>query len=188
MKQVQGKLNNQCQYVAFLRGINVGGHGLIRMTDLKIAFEKMGFKNVRTVLASGNVVFESEQEDKIALGKEIESSLKRVFEKEISVILRSRNELKKLQSSEPFEGITMNSDIRLYVTFLSRKTGPRTISIPYSSQKKEFRIIHATPSEVLSVLDLSKGKGTTDLMNILEKEFGSDVTTRNWNTVLKLLN
>ena len=82
----------------------------------------------------------------------------------------------------------MNSDIRLYVTFLSWKTGPGTISIPYSSQKKEFRIIHATPYEVLSVLDLSKGKGTTDLMNILEKEFGSYVTTRNWNTVQKLLN
>ena len=184
---MQDKLNNQCQYVAFLRGINVGGHGLIRMTDLKIAFEKMGFKNVRTVLASGNVVFQSELTDTKALTKEIESSLKKAFEKDISVILRSSDDLNKLQSSEPFKGITVTPSIRLYVTFLSKKTGPRTITIPYTSFQNEFRILHATPTDVFSVLDLSKGKGTPDVMNILENEFGPYITTRNWNTVLKVL-
>ena len=180
-------MNSNFQYIAFLRGINVGGHVLIKMADLKKAFEKMGFENVRTLLASGNMVFESEQTDKKALTKEIESELKKAFKKDISVILRSLDDLKKLQSSEPFQGIKVTPSIRLYVTFLSEKARPRTITIPYTSPQKEFSILHATPMEVFSVLDLSKGKGTPDVMNILEKEFDSNVTTRNWNTVLKVL-
>lgn len=187
MSYVSHEQNNCTRYVAFLRGINVGGHVLIKMVDLKSAFEKIGFKNVRTVLASGNVVFESELTDTKALTKEIESSLKKAFEKDISVILRSSDDLNKLQSSEPFKGITMTPSIRLYVTFLSKKTGPRTITLPYTSFQNEFRILHATPTDVFSVLDLSKGKGTPDVMNILENEFGPYVTTRNWNTVLKIL-
>jgi uncharacterized protein (DUF1697 family) len=103
------------------------------------------------------------------------------------VILRGLADLKKLQSSEPFQGIKVTPSIRLYVTFLSEKDRPRTITIPHTTFQKEFRILHATPTEVFSVLDLSKGKGTPEAMNILEKEFGSNVTTRNWNTVLKTL-
>ncbi len=179
--------NDSYQYVAFLRGINVGGHVLIKMIDLKKAFEKMGFENVRTLLASGNVVFESEQTDKKALTTEIESLLKKAFEKDISVILRSLDDLKKLQSSEPFKGIKVTPSIRLYVTFLSEKARLHTITIPYTTLQKEFRILHATHMEVFSVLDLSIGKGTPDAMNILEKEFGSNVTTRNWNTILKVV-
>lgn len=180
-------MNSHFHYIAFLRGINVGGHGLIKMADLKKAFEKLGFENVRTLLASGNVVFESEQRDKKALTEEIESRLKKAFKKDIRVILRSLDELKKLQSSEPFKGIKVTPNIRLYVTFLSEKAGPHPMTIPQTALQKEFRILHATPLEVFSVLDLSKGKGTPEAMNILEKEFGSNVTTRNWNTVLKVL-
>ena len=185
--RVKHKQDNSYQYVAFLRGINVGGHVLIKMTDLKKFFEKMGFKNIRTLLASGNVIFESDRKDKKVLTKEIGSGLKKVFKKDINIILRSLDDLKKLQSSEPFKEIDMAPGIRLYVTFLSERAILRTITIPYISPQKEFCILHATSTEVFSVLDISKGKGTPDAMNILEKEYGSDVTTRNWNTVLKIL-
>ena len=179
--------NNNFQYIAFLRGINVGGHALITMADLKKTFEKMGFKHVRTFLASGNVVFESEQTDKAALTREIESGLKAVFNKEINVILRSLDDLKKFQSSEPFKGITVTPSIRLYITFLSEKSRPGTIALPYTSPQKEFSILHATALKIFSVIDLSKGKGTPDVMNILKNEYGSNITTRNWNTILKVL-
>jgi uncharacterized protein (DUF1697 family) len=157
------------------------------MADLKDAFEKMGFENVRTVLASGNVVFESGQKDTTALTRALESGLKEAFHREINVILRSMDDLKKLRASEPFRGITVTPGVQIYVTFLSEKSGPRTVTIPYTSPQKEFSLLHATPREVFSVLDLSKGKGTTDVMNILKKEYGADITTRNWNTVLKVL-
>ncbi len=187
MTKALAKNDKMVRYVAFLRGINVGGHAIIKMADVKKAFEKMGFENVRTLLASGNVVFESEQRDKKALTEEIEAELKKAFKKDISVTLRSLDDLKKLQSSDPFKGIKVTPSIRLYATFLPEKARPRTITIPYTSPQKEFSILHATPMEVFSVLDLAKGKGTPDIMNILEKEFGSNVTTRNWNTILKIL-
>ena len=55
------------QYVAFLRGINVGGHKSIKMLDLKSAFQTYGFKQVETILTTGNVVFETDQTDIISL-------------------------------------------------------------------------------------------------------------------------
>jgi uncharacterized protein (DUF1697 family) len=175
------------QYVAFLRGINVGGDTLVRMADLKKAFEKMGFERVRTVLASGNVVFESTSGDIPALTRTIEPALQTLTKRVIKVLLRNLDDIMKVRLSEPFKGIAETPDIRLYVTFLQGSAGPRFITLPYSSLLKEFTILHATPGEVFSVIDLSKGKGTTDLMNLLTQEFGPDITTRNWNTVLKVL-
>lgn len=174
-------------YVAFLRGINVGGNTAIKMADLKAAFEKIGFRDVRTVLASGNVIFSTISKDPKMLAKEIETGLKKTFGKDIGVIVRSSDDLKKLQSSDPFKGIKVTPSTRLYVTFLSEKPRPRTIGIPYSTPEGEFRILQATCGEVFRVVDLLKGKGTPEAMLILEREFGSRLTTRNWNTVLKVL-
>ena len=181
-------MKSSIQYCGFLRGINVGGNVLIKMADLKKIFEKMDFKNVQTILASGNIIFETEMADKKKLTDEIEMELKKIFKKEIQIVLRSLDELNKLQKVEPFKNIKVTPDIRRYVTFFSEKTKAKTITIPYSSGLGEFSIIEATPLEVFTVLDLSKGKGTVDYMSFLEKEFGPKITTRNWNTIEKILN
>lgn len=175
------------RYAAFLRGINVGGRVLMKMADLKHVFEEINLNNVRTILASGNVIFETKRKDKKALQTEIETAQKQEFAREISVLLRTFEELQSLHDSNPFKGIKVTPTIRLYVTFLTAKAKPKTISVPYESAQKEFKILRATSLELFSVLDLSKGKGTIDVMNILEKEFGSNVTTRNWNTIEKVL-
>jgi uncharacterized protein (DUF1697 family) len=178
---------NNSRYVAFLRGINVGGHAVIKMTDLKTAFENMGFSDVRTVLASGNVIFEARQADEKTLRVEIESGLKKAFKRDINVLLRNRDDLKQLRLSEPFKGIEVTPAIRLYVTFLSDRAKTPAIKIPYATPRNELRIIGATATEVFSVVNLDQGVGTPELMAILEKEFGSNLTTRNWNTILKVL-
>jgi len=137
---------------------------------------------------SSNVIYNSEQADKKALSSKIESKLEKEFKKKISVILRSQNDLKNLELLKPFKEIKVTPNIQLYITFLSEEARPRTIKIPYATLQEAFRIILATPTEVFSVLDLSKGKGTPDIMNILEKEFNTSQTTRSWKTVLKVLN
>lgn len=180
-----GKTNPR--YVVFLRGINVGGHAVIKMADLKAAFEKMGFGGVKTVLASGNVIFAARPSDEKALTAEIETGLAKAFKRNISVLLRSLDHLVQLRWSEPFKGIEPAPGIRLYVTFLSRGARKPAISIPYAAPGKGLRILRATATEVFSVVDLEKGKGTPEAMALLEKEFGSDLTTRNWNTVLKIV-
>lgn len=178
--------NSFC-YVAFLRGINVGGHAPIKMSDLKAAFEKMGFSDVKTVLASGNVIFAAKADELALLVEKIVNGLRKALAMEIGVIVRSLDDLWRLRSEQPFAGIKVTPQIRLYVTFLSENAKTPALAIPYAAPGMEFHILKATASEVFSVVDLEKGMGTPEAMSILEKEFGSNLTTRNWNTVLKVL-
>ena len=182
-------MNKNIRYVAFLRGINVGGRALVKMADLKKAFEEMGFGYVRTLLASGNVLFESGPMARKAIAEKIGSGLKRLLKKDVGELCLARpgSILEKIRSSEPFRGIEVTPSTRLYVTFLAEKSRPRAISLPYASPRGELRILRATPTEVFSVVDLAGGKGTPEAMAMIEKEFGANVTTRNWNTVLKVL-
>ena len=168
------------RYVALLRGINVGGK-TIKMDDLKKLFVSLGFTHVTTVLASGNVLFEAGN----VSSQKIEAKLREAFSSKTSVILRTYAAVEELLASRPFDGIPMAPQTRLYITFLQNKSG-YSLKIPYESPEGDFRILKVTDCEVFSVLDLSKGKGTTQAMEILEKEFGKEITTRNWNTVVKI--
>lgn len=173
-------------YAAFLRGINVGGHKPVKMDELKKAFESLGFKNVKTLLASGNVVFDSSHSSTSALAKGIEEKLKKTFGHDIGVLIQTFGELQRLAGTNPFKKIKVTPQTRFYVTFLSEK--PKNgLKIPYESPDKNFKILRATGSEVCSVLTLSPNSRTVDLMDTLEKEFGRKVTTRNWNTIIKVL-
>jgi len=173
-------------WAAFLRGINVGGNKMIPMDALRASLEKMGCKGVSTILATGNVVFTSTESNVEAITGKLERHLEKTFATEISVMLRTAADLEKIAASDPFKGIVVTKDTRLYVTFRGdEKQG--TLKIPYQSPKKDFRILRVTEGEIFSVLDVSVGGRTVDSMNVIEKEFGRRVTTRNWNTVQKVL-
>jgi uncharacterized protein (DUF1697 family) len=172
--------------IAFLRGINVGGHKPIKMDALARAFGSLGFQNVKTILSSGNVLLDAPKSDSVALTQKIEAKLETVFGHTVGVTLRTVPEIQKLLKSGPFKNITVTPQIRLYVTFRRDRT-KGALKIPYQSPEKDFRILRVTTGEVCSVLTLSPDRQTTQLMNILEKEFGKTVTTRNWNTILRIL-
>jgi uncharacterized protein (DUF1697 family) len=172
---------------AFLRGINVGGHKSVPMNDLKKAFESLRFKNVRTLLASGNVIFETVPVSTTALQQKIEEKLEKYFGLNISVLIRTMDELQQLSELQPFKGITVTPKIQLYVTFFSEKT-KSNLKIPYVSPDKSLKILQVSNNMVFSCVTLSPGSGTIKLMKILEKEFGQNVTTRNWNTIVRILN
>jgi uncharacterized protein (DUF1697 family) len=177
------------KYAAFLRGINVGGNKQVPMERLKKTFESLGFKNVKTLLATGNVLFEAPSPSAAGLAGKIEDKLKRTFGFEIGTIVRTVEELQALADSNPFKGIKVTPETRLYVTFLARQE-PRSgskLKIPFSTPEKDFHILRVTATEVCSALTLSPNRRTVDLMSILEKEFGKRVTTRNWNTVARVL-
>jgi uncharacterized protein (DUF1697 family) len=174
-------------YAAFLRGINVGGHRPVKMERLGKAFESLGFRNVRTLLASGNVLFEARAVNASRLVSKIEAKLARTFGHEIGTIVRPIEDLQDLADSDPFNGLRVTPRTRLFVTFLSQK--PRTaLKIPYESPDGSFRILSLTDREVCSVLTLGpQWARNLRQMDILEKEFGKKVTTRSWNTVIRLL-
>lgn len=172
------------KYVAFLRGINVGGHHKVPMADLHTELEKLGLENIETLLNSGNILFDANSEDILMLGKTISQHLEKVFGFPIPTILRTAGSISRLAEQDPFRNVPLTKDIRLYVTFLPTdvETG---LQYPWTSDDNSFRIIGKSDKTILSVLDLSIAK-TSKTMDVLERNFGKDITTRNWNTVLKL--
>lgn len=173
--------------IALLRGINVGGNKKVPMADLKKALEKSGYKNVKTLLASGNVLLDAAKKGE-ALRKDLETLLEKTFKFTVPVIVRDTNQIEALAKADPFKGIPVTEATRLYVTFLGNGSKAKgTITIPYATEDGNFRILKKTDGEVLSVLTVTEDRGSVDAMSVIEKEFGKNVTTRNWNTVLKLI-
>lgn len=177
--------DDQNTYVALLRGINVGGHKRIKMAELREMFEALGFERVRTLLATGNVIFSAPATEPAALRQTIESALQAALGYEVSVTLRTLDAIRAMVAGEPFNGIDVTPDTRLYVTFLNADPAS-DLEIPYASQDGNFRILRVADRAIYSVLTLSSSTRTVDLMGVLEKEFGKDITTRNWNTVTKI--
>lgn len=172
------------KYVIFLRGINVGGKKKVPMTELKKTLANLGFENIQTLLNSGNVVFETKQTTEKELVEKISGQLKKTFGFEIATIVRSFEEIKSMVELDPFREIEVNKNTRLYVSFLPEKT-KSVLSLPYVSDEKDFRILRRTDREVFSFLQLETLK-SVDAMAFLEKEYGKNITTRNWNTIQKI--
>jgi uncharacterized protein (DUF1697 family) len=177
---------NLFSYAAFLRGINVGGKRQIKMEALQIAFQSWGLENVATILNSGNILFDAHSNDPLEVRQIITTGIQSNFGFDADVFVRTIEDLKLLSARDPFKGYHESTLTKLYVTFLNQKALPK-IAIPYQSPGKELKILLVTDKEIFSVVSLTPGYGTTQMMSFLEKEFGSGLTTRNWNTVIKIL-
>jgi uncharacterized protein (DUF1697 family) len=171
-------------FVALLRGVNVGGR-TVKMDALKKAFEAAGHKNVKTILASGNVVFESSNVDAQKVKSDIEAQIKKTFGFDVDVILRSEKEIRALIKADPFKNIKVEAETRLYVTFLAEKPKSK-IAAPYKTWDGDYKILLIKNNNVISTLASSPKHGTPDVMDLLGKEFGKQITTRTWNTILKI--
>jgi uncharacterized protein (DUF1697 family) len=88
-------------YVALLRGINVGGNNMIRMSSLKASFEQMGFTDVSTYINSGNIIFKTKEDDARRLESDIEKMLRKEYELDCKVVVRSFAEIATLIKSLP---------------------------------------------------------------------------------------
>jgi len=176
----------QNRYVAFLRGINVGGHHKVPMSDLKDVLLKMGYNNITTILNSGNIIFGSSGDDIGTMQKDISQQLAEVFKFPVPTIIRTSEEIHQYIDSDPFNAVVINRDIRLYVTLLGEQ--PELIpKLPWTSPDSSFMISKIVDGAVFSVLDLAKSQ-SIEAMAALEKFFGKEITTRNWNTIVKIGN
>jgi len=173
-------------YAAFLRGINLGGHKQIKMEELKKLFESMGFQGVRTILNSGNVLFQAGGAPTSTLGDRIEKEIEKAFGHKVAVILRTIREIQEMADSNPFKKVKVTPETRLYITFLSEKPAAN-LKLPSESPEKDFKILSIQDGAVFSVVTLRPKRGTSEAMTDLEKQFGKRITTRNWNTVTKML-
>lgn len=150
------------------------------MIDLQKAFEDLGFTQVRTLIASGNVLFESSEKNEEKLQEIIEKKLEIVFGFTILVILRSKKEIKDLIMHEPFKNSSQEKGTRFQITLFSGD-----IKSKENIKQEGFEILPIDKRTLASVV-YPNGK-TTELMTFVDKNFGKNSTTRNWNTLLKLI-
>ena len=149
-------------YVALLRGIMPMNPNM-KSEKLKGVFESLGFKNVRTVIASGNVVFETDSKNALALETKIEKALPKQLGFYSTTIVRSQDDLKRLVKKDPFTGIKDEKPNYLIVTFFKNKR-----------------------EEVCTVINIWTGK-TPEFMRDIEKNHGKEITTRTLKTVHRIL-
>lgn len=171
-------------YIAFLRGINVGGHHKVPMKLLCTELEKLNLTQIRTVLNSGNVIFESKFSELNDLEHKISAHLEGAFGFSIPVILRKATNVEALIQLNPFRDIELTKDLRFYVSLLPKKPGNQ-LQLPFVNDDKSFSIIKVIDKTIISVLDISVNK-TPKAMEALERYYGKDITTRNWNTMIRI--
>ncbi len=168
-------------YIALLRGINVGGHKIIKMADLKQAFESIGLKQVKTYIQSGNIVFKSE-EDITFLKERIQSEIKNVFGFDVPVMLRTHEEFINITKRCPYEVNSLREGESIHIAFLAHELS-KTEKDQLLMQKNEIEdcCIH----EKVVYLFFKNSIRNSKLINQFQK-LHTPATVRNWRTVNKL--
>ena len=172
------------KYIAFLRGINVGGHHKVPMLELRKEMEKLKFENVVTLLNSGNIIFDALDADAEKMESKLSGHLENTFGFPIPVIIRSAKMINEFVIDKPFEGVLITKDIRLYVSFMHHDIDSDLV-LPWLSDDKSFKIICKKGNTLFSILDLSLSQ-TPKAMGVIEKYYGKNITTRNWNTIKRV--
>ncbi len=147
-----------------------------------MCFENIGFSNVKTLLATGNVVFEgnSDQLEKIPL------NLQKTFGFNIDFIILPFSKIADLVSSDPFKGESIHPNIKLYLTFF-KKIKASDLKLPFTSTDNSIKLLKIEDNVIYGLANLEISS-TVEYMKLLDKEFGKKLTTRNFETVKKLLN
>jgi uncharacterized protein (DUF1697 family) len=173
------------RYIAFLRGINVSGHNLVKMDVLKGIFLMPGIKDITTYIQSGNVLFDTKPIDNILLQQKIEKQLLKELGFPVKVIVRSITEVGQVIASNPFTELPEGDARKLYVTFLGTE--------PIADKVAELQALCTGSDEQMVITGttlyfLSPAYGNTKFSNtFVEKKLGVSATTRNWATLNKVV-
>ena len=172
------------KYVAFLRGINVGGKNKLPMEILRKVCAAQGFTNVKTYINSGNVIFETAKIDDKKLAAKIESAIENEFGLQIKVIVRTIEEIAAIVKNNPFAG-QFENDKDVHVFFLDEELSSekRDILLSNNNENEKFAVQNREIFCLLrvSVLDSLIGK------DYIGKKLKVSATARNWRTVHKVL-
>jgi uncharacterized protein (DUF1697 family) len=168
----------QTSYAAFLRGVTPMN---VKMAELKQCFEKAGFANVRTLLASGNVVFTSLTTSPGTLERKIEAAMQRHLDRTFLTIVRPIAVLRALLASNPYESFGLPKGSKRVVTLLRKKPGATFVLPP---ELDGAGILCVRGCEVFSAY-LPSPRGPV-FMSLIAKTFGEEITTRTWDTLAKV--
>jgi uncharacterized protein (DUF1697 family) len=172
------------RYIAFLRAINVGGHNPVKMDFLRRLFGSLGFSNVETFIASGNVVFETTPKNAQALKREIENGLREALGYEVATFLRTDAELAAVASYKPFSQSDLDGAAALNIAFLADGLDDKS-SQQLMTLRTDVDDFHIHGREVYW-LCRKRQSGSKISNAVLEKAIGQKSTLRGANTVQKL--
>ena len=172
------------KYIAFLRAINVGGRNIVKMDFLRRVFESLGFSNVETFIASGNVVFEATSKNAQALEREIEESLRQALGYEVATFIRTGAELTAVANYKPFSQADLDGAAALNIAFLAGglddKSGQRLMAL-----RTDIDDFHVHGREIYW-LCRKRQSGSKISNAVLEKAVGQKSTLRGASTVKKM--
>ena len=172
------------KYIAFLRAVNVGGHNKIKMEDLKNLLISLRYKNVQTVIQSGNVIFETSDKNIKSITGKIENKLNGFMKKEIKVFVRTHSELAKIVKENPFGKTKADDELKTYVFFFYEEPADK-IKIPFVSASGDVSVIKKIDLQLFIIVKKIPGKDSSPY-DFIEKNFRVSVTARNWNVVCKI--
>jgi uncharacterized protein (DUF1697 family) len=169
-------------FIALLRGINLGNHYKMKMPVLKTMFETMGFESISTYLQSGNVVFNSSDTDNSSLENQIEAAILEEFGYVVPVLIRVPSDLERIVDANPFANRTISNAISPYVIFFKDTPAIRQLELPATE----------TTEHVFGELEIfvhyPNGSHASKLSNnFVERKLKTTASSRNWRTVLALL-
>ena len=170
-------------FVALLRGVNVGGKNMIRMSALKESFERMGFEDVATYINSGNIIFKTQEGDARKLERSIEGMLSSEYELECKVVVRSLSEMADLIKSLP-ETWDGDGNWKYNVIFLRHSIDSENI-LDGLKPKSDMEQIVYRPGTLLWSARIS-GMSLTRLHKLPSQKLFQEMTARNTNTTKKL--
>ena len=171
------------RYVAFLRAINVGGH-VVKMDRLRQIFESLGFSNVESFLASGNVVFETQSKNAKALENKIETRLQEELGYEVVTFLRTDNELGEMASYQPFEQRDLEAAVSLNVVFLGDKLDEKSKK-GLMALKTDLDDFHLNGREIYWLSRTRQSESPISNL-VLTRALGVPSTIRGVNTIKRM--
>ncbi len=165
-------------YAAFLRGVTPMN---VKMAELRECLEKAGFSDVRTLLASGNIVFSSEATSPSVLERKIEAAMRQHLDRSFFTIVRPIARLRALLAANPYTTFKLPTGAKRVVTLLRKKPGAKLALPP---ELDGARILCVRGYEAFSIY-LPTPRGPV-FMRLIEKTFGDEITTRTWDTLAKV--
>lgn len=173
------------KHLALLRGINVSGHNMIKMDALKKILENIGFQNVETYIQSGNVFLETDDESPQSVGFTIKQEIVKQLGFDVPTIVINKSDLEKCLTNNPFFKEKDVDTKKLYVAFISKELNNNALN--------DLKISQFKPDEAFIdgnriYMKLETGAAKTKLtQKYIEKKLNVTATSRNWNTVNKLI-
>ncbi|HEX3463758.1 MAG TPA: DUF1697 domain-containing protein [Candidatus Elarobacter sp.] len=167
------------RYAAFLRGVMPGKPS---MAQLKAAFESAGFTNVKTVLSSGNVVFDARAASDETLARKADAAMENEIGRVFPAIVRPIEAIRELLEADPFARFALPPDAKRVVTFFREPPRTKLPKLPIWYEKARILAIEDRHAFVA----YEPTPGNPAFMTLIEKTFGKGVTTRTWETLQKV--